>query len=430
VTSRLATLRTSLLLRNSSALILTTALTSVLGLGFWAVAARHYSVATVGRASALLAAATLIGGFAQLNLSAILVRFLPTSGVATRRFISGSYALSCGLAVALAVGFAELGLGHRYLGSSALQVALFAGSVVLLLLFALQDAVLTGLRAAPVVLGENFAFAVLKLVLLLALAARLSGTGIIVSWMGPVAIAVLGVGVYLFVAAVPAHERAAAGASELPGVRRLSGLVAAEYLKSLLSNVTSLALPLLVAARLGLVYTAYFSIPWLINGAIMSSFDSIAAAFVVESAFDRNRWRHMLRQVLLLGGTVVVIGTTIELAGAHVILEVVGRRYAAHGAGLMRLLALGIPFNALYSLYAIFVWMEQKLWRLVALEAVSTVVMLGPSALLLTRIGLPAIGWAAFGSSVILGLVSVPAILRRVRGPDGSDQPAAAPATD
>jgi hypothetical protein len=66
----------------------------------------------------------------------------------------------------------------------------------------------------------------------------------------------------------------------------------------------------------------------------------------------------------------------------------------------------------------------------VALEAVSTVVMLGPSALLLTRIGLPAIGWAAFGSSVILGLVSVPAILRRVRGPDGSDQPAAAPATD
>jgi O-antigen/teichoic acid export membrane protein len=413
-------MRGSLLLRSSSALILTTALTSALGLVFWAIAARHYTATTVGRASALLAAASLIGGFAQLNLGAILVRFLPTAGVATGRFISRSYAVSCGLAVLLAIGFAELGLGHPYLGTSALQVSLFAGAVVLLLVFALQDSVLTGLRAAPVVLGENFVFAVLKLILLVTLAVHLAGSGIIVAWMAPVALAVLGVGIYLSRVAVPGHVAAAGGASDLPGARRLWALVAAEYVKSLLGSLTTLALPLLVAARLGLASTAYFAIPWLINGAILSAFDSIAAAFVVESAFESNRWRPMLRQLLLIGGTVVVVGTTVELAGAHVVLSVIGHRYAAHGATLMRLLALGIPFSAVYSLYATFAWMEQKLWRLVALEGGATLVMLLPAALLLTHFGLDTIGWSGFGSSVVLGVGSVRPIRRRLRGRGGT----------
>ena len=55
-------------------------MTAVLGFAYWIIAARLFSTYAVGIAGALVSATTLFSGLGQLNLSGMLMRFLPRAG--------------------------------------------------------------------------------------------------------------------------------------------------------------------------------------------------------------------------------------------------------------------------------------------------------------------------------------------------------------
>src|SRR5699024_3091085 len=82
---------------SANALIVSTAVTSVAGLAFWALAARWLPAETVGIGTALVSVLTLLANLATLGLRNGLVRFLPVAGGSTRRLITGS-CLACALA--------------------------------------------------------------------------------------------------------------------------------------------------------------------------------------------------------------------------------------------------------------------------------------------------------------------------------------------
>jgi hypothetical protein len=73
--------------RGGLALMVNTAVTGILGYGYWIIAARLFSTYTVGIAGALASAATLFAGIGQLNLSGMLMRFLPTAGGKSRMLV-------------------------------------------------------------------------------------------------------------------------------------------------------------------------------------------------------------------------------------------------------------------------------------------------------------------------------------------------------
>ena len=75
------------LFRNGYALIFNSAMTSVLGLFYWIIAANYYDAETVGINSALINTMMFLANVTQLNLTNGLNRFLPTAGQATARFI-------------------------------------------------------------------------------------------------------------------------------------------------------------------------------------------------------------------------------------------------------------------------------------------------------------------------------------------------------
>src|SRR5918992_3037579 len=78
--------------RDGMALVLSSGLTSGLGLLFWILAARLYDPATVGVNSTALSAMTLLGTAAHLNLGNAILRFVP---VAERRgaLVAGCFAV-------------------------------------------------------------------------------------------------------------------------------------------------------------------------------------------------------------------------------------------------------------------------------------------------------------------------------------------------
>jgi hypothetical protein len=78
--------------RDGLALVLSSGITSVLGLLFWILVARLYDPATVGVSAALLSAMTLLGTAAQLNLGNAMLRFVPVAGQHTRTLVVACYA--------------------------------------------------------------------------------------------------------------------------------------------------------------------------------------------------------------------------------------------------------------------------------------------------------------------------------------------------
>ncbi len=98
----LAALARAPLYRDGYALLLATGLASVLGIVHWALAARLYPAATVGFNSAVLSAMMLVSGLAQLNMTALLLRYRPVMGRSRRRLVEVTYAGTLLVTLALA----------------------------------------------------------------------------------------------------------------------------------------------------------------------------------------------------------------------------------------------------------------------------------------------------------------------------------------
>jgi O-antigen/teichoic acid export membrane protein len=402
------------------ALALTAGVTSLLGLVFWALAAHLYPSEAVGQANALISAGMLLGGFAQLNLSAVNVRFLPAAGPRARRMVVLGYLGTSLLAVLVTFVFVRLGIGEAYLTRTGGAVAGFTLAVITFLWSLLGDSVLIAMRRSQVVLIENSTLAVIKLVVLVISAQGLasSGWGIAASWIVPNLVIAVVVAIYLVVWVMPRparHSALCAPESSLPSKRSLTSFVAAEYLKSLLTTGAALALPLIVAARLGLSATAHFTVPWLIITAVNVMLYNVSMSFVVEAQYDRDNYAHLLRRAIAFGGALTAAACIVLVFGASRILAILGPQYAQEGTALMRLLALSLPFVGLNMLYGVFVWIETRLWWLLSLQAINVAILLGAALALVGGQGITGVGIAYLIAQAVLGLGSVPPIVQRMR---------------
>ena len=99
------------LFRNAYALMLNTGVSAVLGLGYWVVAARHYTDDAVGRGSAVIAAMKFLAGLTAVTLTGALARFIPVAGRRTGALVLRTYLASSAVVAAAAGLFLHLGHG-------------------------------------------------------------------------------------------------------------------------------------------------------------------------------------------------------------------------------------------------------------------------------------------------------------------------------
>jgi hypothetical protein len=172
--------------RDGPALVLSSGATAVLTLAFWAVAARTYDTATVGRASAEIAAITLLASIAQLNLLNVFLRFLPAAGHLTRRILAMGYSAMVASAVVGGWLFLALGLdGGFSLGDDVWQRVLFVAAVAGQAVFIVQDGVLTAFGKAPWVPVENLVTAGIRLAVLILPLGLTIDPGVTGAWFRP-----------------------------------------------------------------------------------------------------------------------------------------------------------------------------------------------------------------------------------------------------
>ncbi len=404
---RLRRLAADPLTGNGYLLVSSSALTSALGMVFWAVAARAYPAAGVGIASALIAALSVLGTIAQLNLLNALNRFLPVAGGRARRLVVSAYGAAALAGIAVGAVFV-LGVSSF---SPELADALAGGRawlwfplvVALWTVFVLQDGALAGLRAGRVVLGSNAVYAVLKIVLLLLLVGRAPQTGIFWAWtLGTVPVVVVVTVMVLRRAAVVPPGSSAQPVRITPA--SVGRFVAADYTASMVWTVTHGILPVILLGLLGATRTAYFALAWAVAYVLQLVSRGMSMSLLTEASADpgdlgRLSWRSLTSTLPLLVAGVVGIVLT-----APLLLRIFGQGYAAGASGLLRLLALAALPGLVVTVQAAVLRVQHRYRAQVLLAlalAVPVLVGLGPAT---RQWGLDGVGWLWLGVHVVVAL--------------------------
>ncbi|MGD9526213.1 MAG: lipopolysaccharide biosynthesis protein [Dehalococcoidia bacterium] len=400
--------------RAGVALLVSSCGAAVLNLAFWVVAARHYPVEEVGRASAQLAAITLLAQIAQLNLTSVFTRFVPVAGSATPRFLGTGYAVSVAVAVVLGIGFLGFGFASNFLDLSLLHGVLFVLGVAFLAMFVVQDGVLTALQRAAWVPVENITVSAVKVGLLVALASSGWTMAVAVSWLGPVVVAVLVVSVVVIGRLALARARGADDASRLPTRRELGSFVLADHLNNIMNMAVAFVPPLLVVHILGDRENAYFTVPWLIASTLQLLFWNVANSYVVEAVGNPHSARSHVRQLLALMGAVAA-AATVGLAGVGPwVLAVQGRDFASAGTTLVYFIAASTPFVGAIVIATALAVVRGHLWPVVWRNALASTILLVALVVLLPH-GLWTVGAVFLAVQAALGLSMAPRAIRELR---------------
>jgi O-antigen/teichoic acid export membrane protein len=393
--------------------------TSLLGVAFWALAAHSYSAHEVGLNAAAISAMTLVSGLCSLGLSAVLVRYLPIAGTATRKLITASYLLTGALSLVIGAAVAlssDLWSPRLSFLSEPSWVVGFALATAGTTIFVLQDSVLTGLRSAQWIPLENSLFAGAKLALLLVLPALLPTAGPFVAWNAPLLPAIVLISYLVYRRLIPADR--SFGALER---RTLIRMAAGNYGGNLFALAGNLYLPVLVANLANASDAAYFYIPWLFSLSLQLVAVNMMTSLTVEAALDMDAVRRLARQALRHSLRLVTPLVAATVIAAPWILLIFGHGYAEAGAPLLRWLAIGALPNVIVTLAISVARIEHRGAIVIGFAAAHAIAVIVLSALLVPGMGIVAVGIVWTGSQTVLAVVALATILRPVlfQGGDG-----------
>jgi len=381
----------------------------LLGVAYWMVAARLYEPETVATNSAVLAAMTTLSGITQLNLSQMMMVFVPRAGARARRVIAKVYGVVTGFALLALLLFALLVLPHLTSLSGVLDsrthFAIFALGVLLFNLFALQDAALISLRKQKLVPIENATYGAAKLALLFPLLVLAPDFGIYASWIIPLVLLVPWITWVIF-----RTRPGVTGVATVPEPRERISKLGLDYVGYLFLVGSTFLLPVLALEMLHPLEAAVFAIAWQTSSTIDLLASNVGTALTVETSYGRDP--AALRRTMLRHGLLFVSGVAVVAAlAAPLILSLYGPHYRSEGVLTLRVLLLaGIP-RCLGTFAIAEARAHRKIGWIVRLRAQNFVVAIGLALLLAPELGVVGMALAWLGAQVLSGLVA----LRRLR---------------
>jgi O-antigen/teichoic acid export membrane protein len=397
------------LLRNAYAWFASSGVLSVLGVLYWVLAARYYSVEAVGLNSAAISTMMFLSGLAHLHSMGVMVRFVPRAGRATGRLIGYAYLLGIVLSLMAALVFV-LGLERwapalGFLRATPSVTLNFILATAVWSAFSLEDYVLTGLRQAIWVPIANITYTIAKVVMLVVLAGPLPLYGIVASWLIPALVVLVPVTWLIFRRLIPRHmrETEASAIPIMPG--QLVRYAAGNYLGSLFALAAVRLLPLLVAQQAGVAQAAFFYLPWTVATSIQLIVVNMALSLTVEGVLDEARLGRHIRQFLVHIVRLLVPLIAVVMLTAPWLLRLSGAQYAAEGTVLLRLLGCATLVGVLNSIYVSVARARRQVSRIVAAQALLSLLTLTLSYWLLPVYGIVGVGWAALGSEALVAAI-------------------------
>jgi hypothetical protein len=340
------------LTRGGIALICNSALTSILGVAYWLVAAHLMGRADLGRGSALLSALLIVSALAQVNYGRSLSGLLPRAGSNATKVLARAYARVVILSIIFGLAFAILAplasSKFSYVNALPAFALLFALSVPLNSIFALEDTVLATVRRAVIIPFENAAFGVLKIMLLFALALFHSiptSLAIVASWTLPLVFIITPINIYLFGRGVP--EAVSTFPENL--ARKEGSWARYDFVGYLFWLLGTIPLPVVAVIVLGPVSTAVFYIPFTVATAIDVLSLNLGNQLTAEMSRTQGEFKDpTILFVWRVWGAIGALSLGL-IAMAPYVLDLFGAQYRSAGTSVFRVLMLAaLPRSILF----------------------------------------------------------------------------------
>jgi len=332
------------ILTNASSIIGTTGLTSVLGAGYWLLAARQFPPVAVGLAAAAISAMTLLGTVGVLGLGTLLVNEFPRypgregSLICTALLASGLSGF--GLGVLFAVIARQFFGDLKVLGSDLGTVGLFALGVSVTALTQVLDQALIGLLRGEIQFVRNAIFGVAKLGALFFAALWLEGgqgMTIYATWL-------LGNLLSVVILMVPLLRRGKLH-TYLPQWGLLRGwrqAAVAHHALNLALQAPGSLLPLLVTVVLSAQFNASFYVAWMIVGVIFVGSSALTTVLHAAGVAARDTLPQKTRFTLAIAAVFGIVPNIVLLVGAGKVLQIFGHSYAVQATTGLRILGLAV----------------------------------------------------------------------------------------
>ncbi|UXA20750.1 alpha/beta fold hydrolase [Mycobacterium sp. SMC-4] len=383
------------------------AATGVLGFVFWTVAARGYSTAEVGRASAIISSAGLIAILANFSLGSLYERFLPLAGARTAPLVRTGTSFVVGAALIFGVIFVLAG-PRSQLFPTTFETLVFPLFVAVLAVYALQDQVLIGLGRARTIATKNISQSTAKLIAVAALIPLSTGAAIVWSWVVPAAVITAIIAIVVIRRETARHH----GTSTLPDRRELVKFFASSYTINAVSVTIPLLVPLVVVAQLGTEMNAYFSMCWLVVNTVGVLIGATAAPFIATASTPGADLRACTKRFVLLCGGAALGGCIALQFSAPWILGILGPDYAEHGTTLIRIMALTLPSVALVTVYTALARLQRRLRLAVTAQLVLGIVVVTGVILTTPTWGINAVAYTYLAAELLTTVIVLgPAVL-------------------
>lgn len=397
------------LLRNGYALILSSGATSALGMLFWILAARLYAPEVVGLNSALLSSMAFFGELLRFNLGSALIRFLPAAGSGARKLVTRIYLISV---LAPLVALVIVLVNPHLLSTVARTVHLhdralvwFVIGITGAVIFALQDAVLAGLRQSVWIPLENGLFALAKVALLVQFRDLFPPYGIFLAWLAPLLVTIVPVNILIFSRLLPARPAVWQPPRQKLDARIVAKYVVGDFVGDIFYLASITILPLLVVRDAGVATNAYFAQAWLIASSLQLVTVNMALSLTVEGARDPERLGYFTRRTLRHVTRIMVVVVAVTVVGAPFILGVFGSHYAAAGTPLLQLLALSALPYIVITLFMSVARVRRDIRGIIVVQGALCGGILSLSYLLLPLLGITGIGVAWLATVTVVSSI-------------------------
>ncbi|HLU54465.1 MAG TPA: phosphotransferase [Pseudonocardia sp.] len=409
--------------RDGLALVVSSGMTSAVGLLYWVLAAQMFPADVVGVNAVAVSSLMLVGGIAHLNMSHALLRFVPVAGLAARKLVALGYlvavAVSSLAGAAFAVGAAWWAPQLVEVAGYGTLIAFFAVSCPVWTLFAIQDYVLTAVGRATAVPIENLVFSVLKIALLVAVTLAALPGGIAVSWVVATALIVLPINLWLLIRLLPAHGRRTADRAVPITVGAVAKFMSADYLGALFWQAAMMGLPVLVLGRLGAEAAAAYNMVWQFGLALYMVPSGMGQSMIAHSAADPGRVDQARRETVRRGLVLVAPVALVLAVGAPLVLSLFGRHYSDTGSGALALIALSAIPNVVTAAATSTARVRQRSAVQFGVPTSLSVLTIGIAWVLMPHLGVLAVGIAWLTAQCLIASIVLLANAPWVPGPLG-----------
>jgi O-antigen/teichoic acid export membrane protein len=335
-------LRKEPLYMNSLYMMASTAMVSGSGFFLWMIAARLYSDAQVGLATALVSVIGFIMSLSILGFNYSIIRFLPKSK--NKSQLLSTSILIVGLAAVICAGFFLSFLQvfspqHMFIRENPLMMFGFLVVAVAVVIDFATEAIFLALRQGKYLLIKNIGTFFLKL-LLPVLFAPFGAFGLFMAWALSISSAII-------ISSIVLSRKF--GFKFTPSFRKIDlrqiiSFSSTNYIVSLTGIAPALLLPLVIANTINAESAAYFYISFMIANLLYTIPYAATQSLFAEGSHNEKEFITSFKKALKLIGIILLPGILFLLLFGNFILLFFGSSYSTEGVRFLQLLAIaGIP---------------------------------------------------------------------------------------